>query len=397
MQTDSDQWTGASHMYELDPGDGEISQCLAHWDAPPNGVGDSRAFRSAKWSPDGTLVATLSEDNALRVYDADAAVQRYATGTGDVPEITAPCATVTHGETVLDYAWFPHTGRQGPLCLAESVRDHPVHLRDTGDGTARATYRAVDSTDAPMTAAALAFAPDARALFCGYAGHIARFDVYRPGLPVQLAQTSPARRSRDGMKGIVACVAPMDAPQHAPMAGLLACASLQNHVALYSRNSLDSCVALWTVSREYAGSGVTALQWARAGTVVWAASRRSAYIVGWDVRDLRGPWAVLQRPVAATNQRMAIDVDGSGRHLVAGQVDGSVSVYDTDASSGSVAFAAHGDAVPALAMHPFYPLLASASGQRHFAEPDAPDDCSLRIWSLDARYLPHASSSLINT
>ncbi|KAJ2210247.1 hypothetical protein IW140_006474 [Coemansia sp. RSA 1813] len=407
MQADSDdaeQWTGASHVYELDTGgdeEREIAHCLAQWDATAPGTGvDSRAFRSAQWSPDGTMVATVSEDNALRVYDANNVVQQFATGTlaGDVAAKGGdePSVTVTHGETVLDYAWYPHMNRHvdGTNCIVESMRDHPIHLRDTeGPGTrVRATYRAVDACDALLTATALAFAPDACGLFAGYAGHLAHFDVHRPGLPTQMVLTSPNRRSRDGMKGIVSCVARMDAPSDG---GLLACASLGNHVSLYSRADLNSCAALWTVPQEYAGSGVTALQWARGGTVVWAASRRSPYIVGWDVRDLRGPWAVLQRPLATTNQRLEIDVDGTGRHLVAGQVDGTITVYDPADNQAPVAFSAHNDAVPAVAMHPFYPLLVSASGQRHFGDPGAPVDCSLKIWSLDARYLPHASAAKV--
>ncbi|KAJ1783458.1 hypothetical protein LPJ59_006578 [Coemansia sp. RSA 2399] len=142
---------------------------------------------------------------------------------------------------------------------------------------------------------------------------------------------------------------------------------------------------------EYAGSGVTALRWAQGGTVVWAASRQSLYIVGWDVRDLRGPCAVLRRPQRTGNQRMEIDVDGTGVHVIAGQLDGSISVYGPHDDAQPVgAFAAHGDAVPALAMHPFYPLLASASGQRHFGDPAASTDCSLKIWSLNARYMQAA-------
>ncbi|KAJ1890694.1 hypothetical protein LPJ81_005892, partial [Coemansia sp. IMI 209127] len=121
---DTQQWTGgASHVYELDGADGGvIAHCLAHWEAAP-GAGDRRAFRSARWSPDGTMVATMSEDNALRVYDADEAVQRFVSGTAaDVSRGTNPWATLAHGETVLDYAWHPHASRDyaGGKCIATS-------------------------------------------------------------------------------------------------------------------------------------------------------------------------------------------------------------------------------------------------------------------------------------
>ncbi|KAJ2861177.1 hypothetical protein GGI22_002520 [Coemansia erecta] len=392
---DTRLWTGgASHVYELDGADGGMdARCLAHWEAAP-GAGDMRAFRSARWSPDGTMIATMSEDNALRVYDADDAVQRFASGTAPaIARGTEPWATLAHGETVLDYAWHPHSSRYyaGGKCIAVSVRDHPIHLRDIDAplrSPARASYRAVDACDMLLSATALAFAPDdACALFAGYNAHLARFDVLRPGLPTQMVRTSPTRKSHDGMKGVVSSVAPMPAAQ----GSLVACASLGNHVALHARGDLDARVALWAVPAEYAGSGVTALRWAQGGSVVWAASRQSRYIVGWDVRDLRGPCAVLQRSQRTGNQRMEIDVDGTGVHVAAGQLDGSVSVYGPHDDAQPVAsFAAHSDAVPALAMHPFYPLLASASGQRHFGDPAASSDCSLKIWSLNARYLPHA-------
>ncbi|KAJ2771280.1 hypothetical protein IWQ56_001847 [Coemansia nantahalensis] len=277
-------------------------------------------------------------------------------------------------------------------CLVESVRDHPIHLRGAGSGGdtgVRASYVARSAMDALMSASAVAFSPDGASVLAGYPGHLARFDVQRPGLPVELAATFGTRRGGDGMKGLVSCVAP--APATAASAAV-ACASFGGQVGLFDATGGLGSVALWQVPEEYRGRGVTELRWAPNGVNLWAASRHSQHIVAWDVRDLRGPCAAVRR-ACSTQQRMGFDFDATGRHLVAGEMDGHVAVHDTtalDDARPAARLAAHGDLVAAVSAHPFYPLLATASGQRHFGDPDGappPSDCSLRIWSVPAGYI----------
>ncbi|KAJ2785633.1 hypothetical protein H4R18_000449 [Coemansia javaensis] len=375
-----------SYLYEYcGLGEHHAIACVAQTGQEPS------PFRSARWSPDGTTVAASADDNALRLYDLSAAVQRYAAQEGGAPEACGPAAVVAHGGTLLDYAWYPYMARHDPAtcCLVESVRDHPVQLRDSGAaGGVRASYAAYDAADVLMSAGAVAFSADGASVFAGYARHLARFDVQRPGLPVDLALTSPTRRSRDGIKGALSCVAPAQS-------AMVACASFGGYLGL--AGSGGALEAVWRVPREYGGgSGVTELRWAPNGVALWAASRHSQHIVAWDIRDLRGPCAALRRE-CSTAQRMGFDFDATGRHLVAGEMDGSVAVHEIaaaaadDARPAARVRRAHADLVAAVSAHPFYPLLASASGQRRFAGPDdtppPPPDHSLRIWAVPAGYV----------
>ncbi|KAI8323350.1 WD40 repeat-like protein, partial [Martensiomyces pterosporus] len=329
-------------------------------------------FKGAKWSPDGTMVAAHLEDNSLRLYDVSNAVSSFSSKeqheSAAAVHSCRSLQTICHGETLVDYAWYPYMSRYDPAlcCLVESTRDHPLHLRDTNSGKVRASYVAYDSKDVLMTASAVAFSPDAGSILAGYNGSIARFDMQRPGLPVDQVATTPTRRSRDGMKGIVSCIAV--SPATAP-AKMVACGSFSGQMSLRSLGQLEaSCIGVWPAPAEYGGRGVTQLKWSPDGMLLWVASRQSMHIVGWDVRDMRGPWAVVLRD-SLTQQRMGFDLDATGRHIVAGEMDGCVAFHDIYAEEGQQQRARmrmHGDLVSDVCSHPYYPLLATTSGQRHF-------------------------------
>ncbi|KAJ2308204.1 hypothetical protein IWW54_004140 [Coemansia sp. RSA 2705] len=358
-----------AYLYQYTPGS-QPAECAAQSADP-----DATIFRSVEWSPDGTMLAASTDSNALRLYDLNGLVTRYSENAA-LNATLAEHTQIAHGGPLLSYAWYPYMSRHdaATCCVAESVRDHPVQLRDTGSGGVRASYAACNNKDVLLSASAVAFSRDARSIYAGYAGHIARFDVQRPGLPVDLELTSPSRRSRDGMKGIVSCLA---------AGAMLACGTFGGQLALHSAGS---GLRVWRVPDAYRGGGVTELRWAPNGVHVWAGSRHSRSIVAWDVRDLRGPWAVVERD-CLTPQRMQFGFDATGRHLAAGEMDGRVAIHDIDAPERDpVRLQAHADLVAAVSPHPYYPLLATASGQRRFgpAAP-APANC-VRVWSLPAGY-----------
>ncbi|KAJ2696746.1 hypothetical protein H4R19_005711, partial [Coemansia spiralis] len=351
----------AAYLYEYEGLGEQPIACIAQTGQASQHEG---YFRSVKWSPDGTTVAACSGDNDLQFYDLGAAVTRFSDGTAADTEACAPTATVTHGETLLDYAWYPYMVQHDPAtcCFVESVRDHPIHLRGAGAdpeiGGVRASYVARNAMDALMSASAVAFSLDGASVLAGYPGHLARFDVQRPGLPVEQVTTFTTRRSCDGMKGLVSCVAP--APGTAA-SSTVACASFGGQVGLFDAAGGLGSVAVWRVPEEFRGRGVTELRWAPNGVNLWAASRQSQHIVAWDVRDLRGPCAALRR-ACPTPQRMGFDFDATGRYLVAGEMDGHVAIHDTtalDDAQPAARLAAHGDLVAAVSAHPFYPLLAT--------------------------------------
>ncbi|KAJ2079813.1 hypothetical protein H4R24_003513 [Coemansia sp. RSA 988] len=346
-------------------------------------------IRSTKWSPDGTLIAANTDNNTLRLYDLSDVVSQYAAQTQNAKANLSTKLEIAHGETLLDYAWYPYMNQHAPetCCLIESICDHPLQLRDSISGGLRASYVAYNANEALMTASSTAFSADGSSVFGGYANHLARFDLQRPGLPVDLVSTSPTRRSRQGMKGIVSCLAPAPGSEST---GMLGCASFSGQIGLVHSTADLSGMTVWRMPEEYRCSGITELKWAPNGLQLWAASRQSDYIVAWDIRDLRGPCATISR-VCPTQQRMSFDFDATGAYLVAGETDGSITFHDIGHQRPSVRLTAHGDLVAGVSAHPFYPLLATGSGQRHFEHDEGTAGCSsldysLRIWSVPANF-----------
>ncbi|KAJ2844547.1 hypothetical protein IWW36_005145 [Coemansia brasiliensis] len=343
----------------------------------------STIYRSVDWSPDGTMLAASTDDNMLRLYNAYDTVNQYSTSSATNRELRVS-TNIAHGGTLLSYAWYPFMDQNDPAtcCLIESIRDHPLHLRDTSTGRVRASYTAYDSKDVLMSASSTAFSQDGTSIYGGYFNHIARFDVQRPGLPVDLQLTSPSRRSRDGIKGIVSCMASGSLG--------LACGTFNGHIGLYTASS---GMQSWRAPAEYCGSGLTSLVWAPNSVHLWAGSRQSQHLVAWDIRDLRGPWAVVPR-ACRTQQRMFFGFDATGRHLVAGEMDGTVAFHDVgDIESRPVRVQAHSDLVAGISTHPYYPLLATASGQRHIGDESQAaleSDNSLRVWAVSANFFANA-------
>ncbi|KAI7823943.1 WD40-repeat-containing domain protein [Kickxella alabastrina] len=346
-------------------------------------------FRSAQWSPDGTSIATSSDDNTLRIYslsETDLSLQTQ----------------IPHGETLTAHAWYPYMSQSDPAtcCIATATRDQPIHLRDTNTGRVRASYTAYDPHEKLMTAGAMQFGADGRGIFGGYRGYVAKFDLQRSGLPVDQAAMTPSRRSKDGVKGIVSC---LDA---AGPSGLLACGTFSGYLGLRSQCNLADSQWAWVFPTEYGGrAGVGHMRWSPNGRVLWAESRGAArHIVAWDIRDMRGPLAVIPKPAGpamrgvAAQQRMQFDFDMGGRFLVTGECNGQVTFHDTwnlDAAP-VVRVVAHDDLVSGVSSHPYYPMLATASGQRHFDNdsessplPLLSIDNSLKVWSVAASYCPY--------
>lgn len=101
----------------------------------------------------------------------------------------------------------------------------------------------------------------------------------------------------------------------------------------------------------------------------------------WDVRNMSGAIFTADR-AADTNQKIHFDLDSTGQYLVTGGQDGVVKVFDSKRATAAFAatstaagdelphaysFVAERDAVNGVSLHPYLALLATSSGQRHFA------------------------------
>ncbi|KAG6881296.1 hypothetical protein C0993_002053, partial [Termitomyces sp. T159_Od127] len=147
-------------------------------------------------------------------------------------------------------------------------------------------------------------------LYCGFLDAIEVFDVSRPGSGTRLP-TTPSRKSKDGLKGIISALAFV--PSHT--SDLYAAGSLSptpSNTALFSSTQPEPVMFVSGAPR----AGVTQIQFNPAAPhLMYTAHRRHATIYAWDLRThLDAPLAAYTLTHAAlTNQKIKFDVDLGGR------------------------------------------------------------------------------------
>ncbi|XP_062368147.1 telomerase Cajal body protein 1 [Cinclus cinclus] len=368
-------------------------------------------LRGCKWAPDGSCVLTCSNDNVLRIFDLPLPL---GPPPGlPLPEL-APAVQVAEGDTIYDFTWYPLMNSSQPAtCLvASSSRDNPVHLWDAFDGTLRGSFRAHNHLDEPVAPHSLAFAPDGSRLLGGFDGAVREF-------PTRAARGRAAWREGrgKGQRGLIGCLA------FSPSQSLFACgsygrepgavpggrgagpwrsgpASQLRPLTCASAPAGLTCtwgggrwvwfvgvasVRVWHTKLGVGFDGCLPLRWVwLCGRGLWPDGRvpgspspQDRHILCWDLRVPDRPLLALPRRVA-TNQRVTFDLDPSGQFLVSGDTDGFVTVWDTLTPPGTgdppelpplFRFRALRDCINGTSLHPWLPLLATASGQRLFPAP----------------------------
>ncbi|KAI0235615.1 Telomerase Cajal body protein 1 [Lamellibrachia satsuma] len=346
-------------------------------------------LKGCKWSPDGTCILTNSDDNSLRIYNTPE--QLYMGVTANIPEMTAVLRMI-EAELVYDYCWYPNMSSDNPdsCCVASSCRETPIHLWDAFTGQLRCSYRAFDHLDELTCAHSLCFSADGQRLYCGFNKMIRVFDINRPGRDCQQRPTY----TKEGQAGIISCIA--FNPQ---MPDIYAAGSYLRSVALYSEPKGEMLCML-----QGQQGGVTQVMFSPDGTKLYSGGRKDNEILCWDMRNFGKVLFVLSRQVA-TNQRMYFDQDSMGQHLLSGSHNGKVDAWDITQSldthgeepclSPLLTYQAHSDVINGISIHPTLPVLATASGQRHFPLSSQLSDCSdsetespchedncLRLWLL---------------
>uniref|UniRef100_A0A8C4ZF75 Telomerase Cajal body protein 1 n=1 Tax=Gadus morhua TaxID=8049 RepID=A0A8C4ZF75_GADMO len=320
-------------------------------------------LKGVKWAPDGSCVLTNSADNVLRLYNLPAEVYSYD---WDLLTEMSPVLRMPEGDTIYDYCWYPKMNSLDPesCLLASSSRDNPVHVWDAFYGEVRANYRPYNHLDELSAAHSLCFTPDGTRLYTGFDKMVRVFHTDRPGRD---CEERPTLVKKQGQGGIISCLAV------SPCMEVYACGSYSRTVGLYS---CQDGTPLAMLPERHRG-GVTHLLFSPDGNHLYTGGRKDPEVLCWDLRQADRVLFTLQRNVD-TNQRIYFDMDRSGGYLLSGDTEGLVSVWDTQAAppSGSeeplhplLQFHAHRDCTNGISVHPFMPLLATASGQRQFSGP----------------------------
>lgn len=160
-------------------------------------------------------------------------------------------------------------------------------------------------------------------IYCGYENMIEIFDVHRPGPESQKVPTIPKRKSKRGQKGIISC---LDfCPDYS---GLYAAGSYSQSIGIYDETNHELCLKLTGFS-----GGTTQVKFSKDGTLLFSASRHANSILCWDIRDSANILYELPRP-GKTNQRIAFDIDATGRYLMTGDELGNILIYDVFTGEG---------------------------------------------------------------
>ncbi|XP_071543489.1 telomerase Cajal body protein 1 [Panulirus ornatus] len=333
--------------------------------------------KGCKWSPDGSCLLVGSEDCKLRLLSLPTAVvngefQRESWFMEECKTYSKAAVTIHERELIYDYAWYPfmHSDDHRTCCFAVTCRDHPVHLWDSWTGQLICSYPSYDHLDQLVAAYSVSLNLDGSKIFCGFNKCIRVFQTNRPGRYFDKIDTK-------GHPGIISCMA--FNPQ---LPTVFAAGSYLGSLGLYnSQNNNLFC------RMEGCLGGVTHIQFSADGTKLFSGTRKNNEILCWDMRNIGKILCGYRREVS-TNQRIYFDLEPQlCRYLISGSTKGQVLKWDLEPGSEiiledddvpimlpSASFNAHKDCINGISVHPYYPVIATSSGQRHFPEPESESD-----------------------
>ena len=373
------------------------------WSQPPEG---SRLVASYEYdtasnvaAASGTAAAAASSSAAASSTPAVAA----AASSVDAAPHLLPVLRASPGDSLYDFCWNPlmHSGLRDSCWFLSTSRATPIHMWDAfASQTIRASYSGYDAMDElssaislcvahPPTAAAAPLSPgsspaEGQRLFAGYSKAIRVFDIARPGRDCTTISTirskaaSGGKRARGGNQG----------PEQS---GLISCLDCNPaHPSLLVAGSYNGSVGLYNLSANpdralehkmfLSSSGISQVKFSGDGLFLFVNPRREDAIDIYDMRQASTVLARVSRP-NGSNLKMGIDVDRGcgGRYMVGGDSLGNLLLWDLFAAPADdhskiiaplLTQRVAGEALNGVSMHPGFsptcPIVAVASGQRHF-------------------------------
>jgi WD40 repeat protein len=125
---------------------------------------NSNFWKLCSWSPDGTCVLGLQNDERAHLFSLPSEVAATLGSSQKLtsPHTLEPSLSVLLGECVYDVQWYPACNFLVPqsACFADTGRGRPVVLWDACSGTSRCTYRTYDHADEVTACRSIFFHPD---------------------------------------------------------------------------------------------------------------------------------------------------------------------------------------------------------------------------------------------
>ena len=313
-------------------------------------------FKGCVWSPCGSSLLAASDDKCVRTYDLPKGI--FSGGASKKsPQPLEAYEKFPVGDLIYDYAWYPkmRAADVATCCYAVTSHAKPVQLIDSARGTLRCVYKVHDSGDELISAHSLAFSLEGDTLIGGFDGLVALWSLERPGKD-PLSTHSMAQHSQSGK------ISTMNVNTYHPT--LVACGCYDGTIGIY-----DTRGGAWDKLDVVQGhkGGVTQVQFSKCGNFVYSGARKDSSIHCWDMRNLSASLHTMSRPgVERTNQTIGFDITPLNTHLMTGGADGKVLVYDLKTSELVETFQASSDAVNGVSIHPYIPVVATASGEREY-------------------------------
>ncbi|XP_060522926.1 telomerase Cajal body protein 1 homolog isoform X2 [Cylas formicarius] len=298
---------------------------------------DQHYLRGCKWSPDGTCLLTAVRGAGMHVmelpsdlYSGDSVLTSRPIGALN------PAVSVPEAGLIYDYSWYPgmNSGNAATCCWLSSGHSGPIQLWDAFTGDLRCTYRGYNSVDEVEAAMSVSFSADGQSVFCGYKKNVKIFGTSRPGREFLEYPVSHQ----------VSCIATSQAQP-----GVVGIGTVKGSIELVSQSD----GSFRHLCKLYSGA------------------RKDKELICWDLRVPGRPMFVLPRE-CNTNQKIYIDLSIDGQWLVSGGTDGKVQVWNVSEQSYPTVhmqMSLHSDSCNGVSLHPYRPVLATASGQHHALDP----------------------------
>ncbi|GJQ80132.1 putative telomerase Cajal body protein [Trypoxylus dichotomus] len=321
----------------------------------PN-YGDQHYLRGCKWSPDGTCLLTVVRGAGMHVMELPSDLYTGDTLLTSRPiQPLVPAVSVPESGLIYDYCWYPGMNSANPAtcCWVSSGHEGPIHLWDAFTGDLRCSYRGFNNTDQLEAAISVTFSADGQNIFCGYKKNVKIFSTGRPGREfIEYPVTHPA-----------SCITASLAHP-----GVVAIGTWKNTIELVSQS--DGTFRHLCKLSGHKG-GITTMAFSLDGMRLYSGARKDKEVICWDLRVPGRPLFCLNRE-ANTNQKITIDISQCGNWLVTGGTDGKVQVWnvqESTAPSNHIQLPLHSDCCNGVSLHPYRPVLATASGQHHAQDP----------------------------
>ncbi|KAK4574846.1 hypothetical protein LTR86_001688 [Recurvomyces mirabilis] len=353
-------------------------------DATDDTVGETTRnnyFREAQFSPDGTSIVTLNNDQTLRTF----ILPPDLLDDNEKPRQLQEYAAFKSPASIQSYAIHPCYDLQNPstTLVLHAATDQPLSLRNSLDYSTIATkYNNIcPTTEAYTSSYSLTFTKDGGHFISGGNNQLSVFDCYQGySDAIIIHRLAPGRKARKlfgdqplSCKGIVSALALNDK-------GMLAAGTTEREIGLFPDEGQSGCLVSFSVANKailsenepvLKGTGITHLKWGPDSNYLLIAERQSDCVQVYDVRNTIKRVSWLSGRKAKTTQRMGFDVvpTSDGFEVWAGGIDGAVRMWKDPGKVGGeqvpcAEMKLHGDAVASTVWHPNGAVLATCSGQR---------------------------------